>query len=488
MGIFDGGKTEQQIKYLDEERSKTWERLVKLEASTKELQKEVARKVTDSEREAQNSSRKAAEYRNKSEQRYDEATDIVSKLQNAYSNANQTKNELSLIKSEAEDLKNKIDLVHKSLNEIEEKYNAKVININSKISDFEKFYSNYPDFGEKLEEISDFIKSVEENVEKSNISLSSLNKRKKEIDDLHREIFGYEQSDDDTGEITKIGGIKAELENAYQNVSSKIEDAIDKTNTINSLYGSKYADFEESHKSRYENINKEIENLLPKALTAGLSAAFSSKKQSEIEFSEKLQRNFNLGIYLLLLVSILPVIVSIQFLMNGVLLEEVILRLPRLVLAIIPMYLPVLWFTYSASKKLNLSKRLIEEYTHKEVLSKTYEGLANQISNIVDKQQSEELKFRLLSSFLQISSENPGKLISNYNSSDHPVMEALEQSYKFQLAIDKLEGIPGMGKVAAILESQTKKKLKDKASKIEEGFEARKTADKKDSENEEGIE
>lgn len=169
----------------------------------------------------------------------------------------------------------------------------------------------------------------------------------------------------------------------------------------------------------------------------------------------------------------LPVAVSIWSLFEGISLEEVILRLPRLVLAIVPMYVPALWFTYSASKKLNLSKRLIEEYTHKEVLSKTYEGLSNQISSINDKEQSEELKFRLLSSFLQISSENPGKLISNYNSSDHPIMEALEQSYKFQLAIDKLEGIPGMGKIAAIFESKSKKKIDTKATKIEDGFESK---------------
>ena len=41
-------------------------------------------------------------------------------------------------------------------------------------------------------------------------------------------------------------------------------------------------------------------------------------------------------------------------------------------------------------------------------------------------------------------------------------MEALEQSYKFQMTIDKLEGIPGMGKVAALLERKSKKKIEKK--------------------------
>ncbi|WP_134090917.1 hypothetical protein [Olivibacter sp. XZL3] len=113
---------------------------------------------------------------------------------------------------------------------------------------------------------------------------------------------------------------------------------------------------------------------------------------------------------------------------------------------------------------------MIEEYAHKEVLSKTYEGLSKQITNINDASQSDELKFRLLSNFLQVSSENPGKLISNYEASDHPIMEALEQSYKFQIAIDRLEGIPGFGKVAAMLETKTKKKLEDRTKKIEKAL------------------
>src|SRR5690606_38175611 len=144
------------------------------------------------------------------------------------------------------------------------------------------------------------------------------------------------------------------------------------------------------------------------------------------------------GIYLLIGVSFIPLIVSIVFLSMGIDLIEVIRRIPRLVLAIIPMYIPVLWLAYSANKKLNLSKRLIEEYAHKEVLSRTYEGLSTQIASIQNPEQSEELKFRLLANFLQVSSENPGKLISNYEASDHPIMEALEQSYKFQIAMDRL--------------------------------------------------
>ena len=205
-------------------------------------------------------------------------------------------------------------------------------------------------------------------------------------------------------------------------------------------------------------------------MTAGLSSAFSNKKDDEVKSSVKLQSRFSLGIYFMIGVSLIPVIISVFFLFNGITFEEVIMKLPRLVLAIIPMYIPVLWFTYSANKKLNLSKRLIEEYAHKEVLSRTYEGLSTQIENIENPEQSKDLKFRLLSNFLQVSSENPGKLISNYEASDHPVMEALEQSYKFQMTIDKLQGIPGMGKVAAMYERKAKNKIENKEKVINKAF------------------
>ncbi|MBC3787592.1 hypothetical protein [Spirosoma utsteinense] len=97
MGIFDWGKTE-QIKYLDDERHKTWDRLVKIELFVKELQNEIRKKASDSEREAANSSRKAAEYKNKSELRLEEAKEIVNKINSEYSLSIQTKDDILNVK------------------------------------------------------------------------------------------------------------------------------------------------------------------------------------------------------------------------------------------------------------------------------------------------------------------------------------------------------------------------------------------------------
>ncbi len=152
-------------------------------------------------------------------------------------------------------------------------------------------------------------------------------------------------------------------------------------------------------------------------------------------------------------------------------LNEAILQMPRLVLSIIPLYVPVLWVAVSSNRKMNLSKRLIEEYTHKEVLSKTFEGLATQIQNLNDSDISAELKTRLLYNILEVSSENPGKLISDYNKSDHPLMDALDKSMKLTNAIDYLAKIPGMSKLVEVLDNKSKEIVEKAADKAATGIE-----------------
>lgn len=468
MGLFDG-KKEKQLDFLEEERGKLWSRVLSLENNQKALQKEIQKTATDSEKEAAQSARKATEYKNKTEQRLAEAIDLVSQVTDQLISAKKIVEGIQTDKEDIEKNSFAIDTIKNKLDEAEVEYQSSIKELNNRIIKFDEFLEKYPDLESQIEEVDENITKIEENLEKSNISLTALNKRKKEIDDLHREIFGYTETET-SGDKTKIEGLKDELSNVYQKLSEEVTEASENIVQLNSNYKAKFEDFEKGHKEKYLAINAEITALLPNALTAGLSAAFSKKKEEEVASSEILQHRFNMGIYFLIAVSFLPFLMSSFFLYQGIDLEEAIRRLPRLVLAIVPMYIPVLWFTYSANKKLNLSKRLIEEYAHKEVLSRTYEGLSKQITSITDEGQSDELKFRLLSNFLQVSSENPGKLISNYEASDHPIMEALEQSYKFQIAIDRLEGIPGLGKVAAILETKAKRKIENKKDVIEKAL------------------
>lgn len=461
MGFWDDTKA-QQIKYLEEERQKLWDRVGALEKYSQELKSEIEKKTSDDEKEARQSSKKASEFKNRIEDKLVEANQLVEQLTTELESARKTKNEINDFSNEANKQKLAVDDSKSRLDDAESEFEKKLETINTRIGSIDGILEKYPDLETQLVEIDEFTIKVEENLEKSGISLTALNKRKKDIDDLHREVFGYTQTDEETGEETKIEGLKEELDSTYDDLDEKIKESLKNVDGLNTNYKNSYNAFEEEFKKKYKKINDDIATLLPAAMTAGLSSAFSSKKDNEVESSKKLQTNFNVGIILMVLVSLIPVFVSIRFLNDGLSFQEVIFKLPRVILAIIPMYIPILWFTYSANKKLNLSKRLIEEYAHKEVLSKTYEGLSTQIESLDNPEQSEELRFRLLSNFLQASSENPGKLISNYETSDHPVMEALEQSYKLQMTVDRVANIPGMGKFAAIIEKNSKKKIAKK--------------------------
>lgn len=463
MSFLNGGKSE-QIKFLEEERKKLWDRLSKVETSHFELKNEFIKKASESEKEAAQSSRKAAEFKNKTEARLGEADAILTNITSIKGNFDRIVNQ---ILEKDDDATKRLS----SIIESETNYKNKLTEIEKYILNIEEVFEKYPDLDSEIKKIDEFIISIEENDEKSEISVEAINTKKKDIDTLHRQLFGYSQKDETSGESTKVEGLKNRLENIYNELTDNIKNIKSEISQINTEYSGKYQQFESGFKTKYENIVSQIAGLLPGALTTGLSAAYSAKKIDEENNLQLNKDNFRNGILALFIISLLPVALSVVFILQNVTLSEVIIRLPRIVFAIIPIYIPALWYTLSASKKVNLSKRLIEEYTHKEVISKTFEGLSKQIDNLGEDVQSEELRIRLLTNILQVSSENPGKLISNYNSSDHPVMEALEQSYKFQLAIDKLEGIPGMGKIAAIVESSSKRKLETKAKIIEEALE-----------------
>src|SRR5690606_26841196 len=104
------------------------------------------------------------------------------------------------------------------------------------------------------------------------------------------------------------------------------------------------------------------------------------------------------------------------------------------------------------------------------VLSKTFEGLSTQLESLENSPSSEELRTKLLFNILEVSSENPGKLISNYDKSDHPLMDALDKSIQLSNAISRIAKIPGMSKLVTTLEQKSDRMLAEEAKKAEEGI------------------
>jgi hypothetical protein len=321
---------------------------------------------------------------------------------------------------------------------------------------------------QNIAELTEFYEHGEDLSNKISTLYKSIKTKKDEIESLSYEIFGYEEENEEDGTVQPVKGLKDELNQAYDGLVNDLKEFKNSLSKIEATANTNYDGFIAKKEEKYSSLVKDIENLLPKALTAGLSHAFSEKRELELDEGQKLSKQFNWTIFGLVFVSLIPFGVSIYQLFNGVVLKEVIYDMPRMVLSILPLYIPVIWLAYSTNKKINLSKRLVEEYTHKEVLSKTFEGLSKQIDNIEDEQISFDLKTKLLYNILSVSAENPGKLISDYNKTDHPLMDALDKSAKLNDAIESIIKIPGLSKLAKVLEIKSNRILKKQSEKIED--------------------
>lgn len=73
---------------------------------------------------------------------------------------------------------------------------------------------------------------------------------------------------------------------------------------------------------------------------------------------------------------------------------------------------------------------------------------------------------------IQVSSENPGKLISDYDKSDHPLYEALDKGIAFSETLEKISFIPGIDKIIARVQKKTQKRIENLTDGLEdeEGF------------------
>ena len=470
------------LEYLESERLKLWEKVVALEEA-------VNKKTSDYEKEAKQSSRKASEFRNRSEEAKIHSVGYLEEIKSRLTEVKRNHTLSTSFVRKIEELQTESDKACKIITNNNIEITERKTEIDGYLTDLEKLFKNYTEFSEKISKLETINKSSVELSSKIETVYKSLLSRKKEIDELYIEIFGFNEVDKETGEEERITGLKTKLENAFNSLKLDIQNAendlelykVDSKNELSKFIENtekQYTQVQSKWENKYKDIYKQIEELLPNALTTGLSYAYSDKKKNEEIESKKLFNRFKWGIIGMTLVSLIPLSVSLKSFVDGVPLEDVIIRMPRLVFSILPLYIPALWVAYSSNKKLNLSKRLIEEYTHKEVLSKTFEGLAKQINDIEDYDVSSDLKNKLLYNILEVSSENPGKLISDYNKSDHPLMDALDKSVKLANAVDKLSQVPGLSKLTTLLDIKAKKVLDDVSSDVEEGVEVLKSNQK----------
>ena len=370
---------------------------------------------------------------------------------------------------------------------------AEYTHISERAIEFNSYLEQSKDLPSSLEATKELMADGKKLVDSMQILLTHALKRKAEIDELYKEIYGQDISDAE-GQTEHTAGKKDELDIAYSNLQSDISQlqntvkkSIDNINlSFQELHSKKLSDFETlllDSNSRFKAVDEQLTGLLPGAMAAGLSAAYEEKKVEEIDSLRSFDNAFRWAIAGMVAISCIPLLIDVYLVFGkGIDLLKVLKDTPTLLFAILPLYFPVLWLAYSSNKKSNLSKRLIEEYTHKSVLGKTYSGLANQIETLQQNGEVKaELRTKLLFNVLQVSAENPGKLITNYSKSDHPLMDALENSAKLADSVSALAKIPGFSAIATKLAAKADKIFEENTEKVKRGVDVHDTLAKEKS-------
>ncbi|MBU2972016.1 hypothetical protein KO527_22010 [Pseudoalteromonas sp. C2R02] len=494
-----------------------WNKFAEIErlinSSKADLEAQILKTATDAQKEANFSSRKVTEYKNKSLKAKDIAEasleNIVSLEEKIKLIETQLINFESEVKSRVNNFKSEIEKDRDIASDSASDAQIILQRIHKLSTESQGLYEVLKELPERYDELEGQLESLQENrdesesnVAKIKSQLKAAQQERKEINEVYFELFGYVFEDDDGNEQKVEGKIK-ELNSSYLTIKSDFETHLEEIKGFRTEQTSLFAEkinilkegveqFKETSmteiasfisdtkdevaaliedkSANIEAVELKINTLLPNALTAGLSYAYEEKKKEEELNYTNLSKHFSKCITALVCISLIPVIFNLVMLFKGTAFSEVLKQAPQLFLSIFPLYLPVLWLAFSDNKKMNLSKRLIEEYTHKEVLSKTYEGLSTQINSIEDENTSAELKTKLLFNILEISSENPGKLISNYDKSDHPLMEALDRSSQLTDSIERLAKIPGFQKMAQKLSEKSDALSKAQDARVSDGL------------------
>ncbi|DAA98909.1 TPA: hypothetical protein CPT88_00605 [Candidatus Gastranaerophilales bacterium HUM_8] len=481
------------INYLDDERKKLWEKLLEQEKIIKDLQeviktstktfsdelKELQTPLSQDVKDVKQASKDAAFFKNRAKERKEEIDKYFTDVQ-----TNLVK--MQELTNENIESKKSINAQLKAIEQKEKNLLTIQNNLQNTNTELQPLITNIKNSTTILNEITTLRNSVKEKqteVLSTQQEIESLfelsSKQKVEITKVRNQITGYVKKNSETGEETKIDGLKQELEQTFDelsetfnNTKSEIEEyQIDKTGEIDN--------FISDMKKKYNDLIAQIESLLPQAMTAGLSSAYQAKRESEEQEMQSAYKAFKSAIKWMVFISLVPIsLTCYMFFGLNYEIQTIINDTPKIMSAVLALYAPVFWLAYSANKRMNLSKRLIEEYTYKESLSKTFEGLSKQIENIEDEKIAKDLKSRLLYSVVSMNSQNPGKLIKGYNKPDHPIMDIVNNSVKLTESIQNLAQMPLIGKICSPIVNAIDEQKAIQANKINEGLIANTLIDK----------
>ena len=356
-------------------------------------------------------------------------------------------------------LKAKVDTVHSDLTSRNDEI-SEALNNNKKViedfnSKFDELQNTFSECQRKLGELNTAEQMAKAKVENLTDRYESASENAEAIENLHNLLYGYEKEDG-----TQVEGRKKKLENVFGDLTQKAEDLQARMELFENE--NKQSCYNAVNKAKEElgAVKEKLENLLPDALTAGLSSAYAKNREMEQTEQTKNFVTFVICIVCMILLAIVPV--SVNFWLwwhdkRDVL--EILTKLPREMFCVLPLYIPLLWLAFFANKRANLSKRL------KEAVIKTYEGLSKQITALDNEKISRELQARLLYNTVMLSEKNPGELIKDFNRPDNPLLDVLNSGHELSESLNKLSAFPGVSRIMKAI-NERKKRANDLVSEV----------------------
>ena len=431
---------EEKARYLDEERVKLWQELRGTQERLKSIEYALSGDVEAERRGLATLALKVGRAYGRIKTRDDASEKYLASI-------SEHKAQIETISKTIVDLKLKVDAIHTDLTSKNDEI-AKALNGNQDIVEsynnkLEELKVTFGECQQKLSELSNAEQEAQAKVDKLTEKCDYASEEAEQIENLHNLLYGYEKEDG-----TQVEGRKKKLENVYGDLTQKAEALQANMERFEEENQQACNSAVNKAKEELSAVKEKLENLLPDALTAGLSSAYEKNREMEQREQTKSFATFVLCIICMILLAIVPAGINFWLWWHDKReILEILMKLPREMLCVLPLYIPLLWLAFFANKRANLSKRLIEEYKHKEAVSKTYEGLSKQISALTDEKISRELQARLLYNTVMLSEKNPGELIKNYNRPDNPLLDVLNSGYELSESLNKLAAFPGMERI-----------------------------------------
>lgn len=259
----------------------------------------------------------------------------------------------------------------------------------------DKFYSNISDKNDDINEL------------KEN-SLATL----QGLEQFYDKIFG---KDDENG--NKAGGLKQEIEQRRKDLE----------------------EFKQKQQKRYDELNKQIENLLLGATSAGLSSAYNEMRNQFSKSAKWYAGGFYFSLFILLVtvLCIRDVLLVDKIPLDKGIWISLLVLLGNFAVKM-PFIIPALWLVIFMSRRRSEAERLSQEYMHKEVLAKSYDSYKQQIEKL-SKEDQKGLLPVLMEGMIRAISLNPAETLDKKHQSDSPISEVLKDNKFIDSIADKIK-------------------------------------------------